>query len=175
MYFSGNLADKDGLKNGNGNENGKPDLLADMWGKFDDKLDYVLEVLQHYWITIVTSILGAIIGLCLLCNVAGCVRIFKKLGRKSKRFPRTFCCFFVMCIDGIRFCMVYCGLKEERIPEYLQPIVNQNQAQAQDQAQSQQVNVIVHQPVSSNALEMYGYGRLNNENYVYDRNQVHDV
>ena len=109
---------------------------------------YVLEVLQHYWITIVTSILGAIIGLCLLCNVAGCVRIFKKLGRKSKRFPRTFCCFFVMCIDGIRFCMVYCGLKEERIPEYLQPIVNQNQAQAQNQL----VNVIVQQPQPSNAL-----------------------
>ena len=57
------------------------------------------------------------------------------------------------------------GLKEERIPKYLQPIVNQNQAQAQNQ----QVNVIVHQPQPSIALrEMYGYGRLS-ENHLYDR------
>ena len=78
-----------------------------------------------------------------------------------------------MCIDGIICCMVYCGLKEERIPKYLQPIVNQNQAQAQ--AQNQQVNVIVHQPQPSIALrEMYGYGRLS-ENHVYDRDQVHVV
>ena len=138
------------------------------WGEFDNKLDYVLEVLQHYWITIVGSILGGVIGLSLLCNVAGCIQVFRKLGRKSKRFPRTFCCFFVMCFDGIRFCMVYCGLKEEKVPEYLQQAVTQNQAQAQNQL----VNVIVQQPQPSNALrEMYGYGRLN-ENHVYDRDQV---
>ena len=47
--------------------------------------------------------------------------------------------------------------------------VNQNQAQAQNQ----QVNVILQQPLSSNAFDMYGYGRLNNENHVYDRDQVH--
>ena len=65
-----------------------------------------------------------------------------------------------MCCDGIRFLMVYCGLKEPKVPDHIQASIQQHNIQTQNQNQEVIVIVAAPQP-SHHPLEMYNYGYLN--------------